>query len=109
MSNILNNLIAMLGTERENSLLHHSIGNEYFKLKDFVQAENHFRRALSLDPQYSAAWKLLGKTLAAANKNTEAVEAYKQGISIAEKKGDIQAGKEMKVFMKRLTNLALNE
>lgn len=105
MSNILNNLKTLLGTERENSLLHHSIGNEYFKLQDFDHAETHFRQALSLDPQFSAAWKLLGKTLAAAGKPLEAVGVYNQGIGVAEKKGDIQAAREMKVFMKRLSNL----
>ena len=108
MPDILNNLKKMLGTERENSLLHHSIGNEYFKLKDFEHAENHFRQALVLDSQYSAAWKLLGKTLAAADKYAEAAEAYNQGISIAEKKGDIQAAKEMKVFLKRLSKNSLS-
>jgi Tfp pilus assembly protein PilF len=104
MSAILINLKSMLGTERENQLLHYSIANEYLKSEDFDLAEEHFRKALSLDPHYSAAWKLLGKTLNAAEKYEQAVEVFTQGIAVAENKGDIQAAKEMKVFLTRASN-----
>jgi hypothetical protein len=33
-----------------------------------------------------------------------AQEAFSKGIEVAEKKGDIQAVKEMQVFLKRLQN-----
>jgi len=98
---MLNNLKKMLGTERENQLLHYSIGNEYLKSNDFEMAEEHLRKAVSLDPHYSAGWKLLGKTLNAAEKYAEAIEVFEKGIVVAENKGDIQAAKEMKVFLKR--------
>jgi len=101
MSEMLNNLKKMLGTERENQLLHYSIGNEYLKSNDFDMAEEHLRKAVSLDPAYSAGWKLLGKTLNAAEKYEEAIEVFENGIMVAENKGDIQAAKEMKVFLKR--------
>ena len=104
MTGILNNLKNMIGTERENQLLHYSIGNEYLKSEDYNLAEEHFRKALSLDPDYSAAWKLLGKTLNAAEKYEQAIEVFTQGIAVAENKGDIQAAKEMKVFLKRASN-----
>ena len=101
MSGILNNLKKMLGTERENQLLHYSIGNEYLKSDELELAEEHLRKALSLDPDYSAAWKVLGKILNAAQKYDEAIAVFSQGIEVAEKKGDVQAAKEMKVFLKR--------
>ena len=101
MSGILNNLKNMLGTERENQLLHYSIGNEYLKSDALDLAEEHLRKALSLDPDYSAAWKVLGKTLNAAQKYEQAIDVFSQGILVAEKKGDVQAAKEMKVFLKR--------
>lgn len=104
MSGILNNLKKLIGTERENQLLHYSIGNEYLKSGEFDLAEEHFRKALSLDADYSAAWKLLGKTLNAAEKYEQAIEVFTQGISVAENKGDIQAAKEMRVFLKRASN-----
>ena len=101
MPTIIDNLTSMLGTERENQLLHFSLGNEYLKIADYHLAEKHLRKAVSLDPGYSAGWKLLGKTLNAAGKFAEAVDIFSRGIDIAEEKGDIQAAKEMTVFLKR--------
>jgi hypothetical protein len=57
---------------------------------------------VSLDPGYSAAWKLLGKALNAAGREAEALAAYRAGIAAADKKGDKQAMKEMQVFARRL-------
>jgi len=37
-----------------------------------------------------------------------AADAYEQGIAVAEERGDIQAAKEMRVFLKR-SNKALQE
>jgi hypothetical protein len=54
------------------------------------------------DPLYSAAWKALGKALADAGRNDEALEAYRQGVEAAKRKGDKQAEKEMTVFARRL-------
>jgi len=36
------------------------------------------------------------------NQIENAIKAYETGIKVADKKGDIQAAKEMKVFLKRL-------
>ncbi len=55
-----------------------------------------------LDPGYSAAWKLYGKVLAEQGLTDEAIQAYEKGITLAESRGDIQAAKEMRVFLKRL-------
>jgi tetratricopeptide (TPR) repeat protein len=101
MSRLLENFKNMLEKDSSNPLLHYSLGNEYFKIEDFNNAETHLRRAVELSPDYSAAWKILGKVLSANNRFEEAVSVLSKGIEIAEGKGDIQAAKEMKVFLKR--------
>ena len=60
------------------------------------------RDAVERDPLYSAAWKVLGKTLAESGKTEEALTVYEKGIAAAQQKGDRQAEKEMSVFAKRL-------
>ena len=65
-------------------------------------AIEHLASAVDQDPGYSAAWKLYGKALAAADRPEQAAQAYRQGIAVAEKNGDIQAAKEMRVFLKRI-------
>ena len=99
---IITNLQSILEQGQDNALIRFSLGNAYFNAKDYEQAVEHLSQALKHDPDYSAAWKLYGKALAAAGRDNEAIIAYQQGIEIAEGKGDIQAAKEMKVFLKRL-------
>ncbi|MBI4692690.1 MAG: tetratricopeptide repeat protein [Gammaproteobacteria bacterium] len=101
MTAIVANLEKMLAAGQDTAVLRFSLGNAYLAT-DPARAAGHLARAVELDPKYSAAWKLLGKALAAANRGAEARDAYMQGIAVAESKGDIQAAKEMKVFLKRL-------
>jgi len=98
---IVENLEAMLAAGREDALLRFSLGNAYLKEQPALAAE-HLARAVELDPGYSAAWKIYGKALAADGREDEAKDAYRSGIAAAERKGDIQAAKEMKVFLRRL-------
>jgi len=104
--NPLQNFEAMLAQGQDNALLRYSLGNEYFKLKDFAMASLHFEQAVSQNPDYSAAWKLYGKSLVALQQSEKAIEVYTQGIAVAERIGDKQAAKEMQVFLKRLLKAA---
>jgi len=98
---IRQNLEKLLETGQENALLHYSLGVECLKEDDPLEAVTHLSRSLELDPEYSAAWKLYAKSLAVAGNHREALDAFDTGIAVAERKGDIQAAKEMKVFRKR--------
>ena len=99
---VIANLEKLLGTPRDGALLRFSLGNEYLKAGDAGRAAAHLREALERDPNYSAAWKLLGRALEAAGRPDEAREAYASGVRVAEAKGDRQAAKEMSVFARRL-------
>ena len=101
-ASILANLEKLIGTPRDGALLRFSIGNEYLKSGEAGKAAEQFREAVTRDPKYSAAWKLLGKTLTELGRDAEALETYKQGIVVAQSRGDKQAAKEMTVFAKRL-------
>jgi Flp pilus assembly protein TadD len=83
-------------------LLRFSLGDLCLKAGDTDAAMAHLGRALELDPQYSAAWKLYGRALVQAGRREDAMSAYDQGIAVADARGDIQAAKEMRVFRKRL-------
>jgi Tfp pilus assembly protein PilF len=93
---------ALLASGKDSALLRFSLGMHYLQAGDAPRASAHLRSAVEQDPQYSAAWKLLGKALAESGDAQGAVEAYRSGIVVAEKRGDKQAAKEMAVFMRRL-------
>ena len=98
---LVENLEAMLAAGKDDALLRFSLGNAYLKDQPALAAE-HLARAVSLNPDYSAAWKLFGKALTGAGRENEARQAYASGIAAAERNGDIQAAKEMRVFLRRL-------
>jgi Tfp pilus assembly protein PilF len=99
---VVDNLEALLAKGTDNALLRFGLANEYLKLGNFELAIGHLQRAVAHDPKYSAAWKRLGKTLAETGRKDKAIAAYENGIRAAEEKGDVQAAKEMRVFLNRL-------
>jgi tetratricopeptide (TPR) repeat protein len=101
-SPLIANLEKLLGTPRDGALLRYSLGCEYLKLGAHARAVDHLRAALERDARYSAAWRTLGKALAASGRADEAIAAYRSGIEVAHAKGDKQAEKEMTVFLRRL-------
>ena len=97
---------ALLAAGKDGALLRFSLGMQYLNANDAARAEEHLRRAVALDPAYSAAWKLLGKALEQQGRAPDAIDAYRSGIEAAEKRGDKQAAKEMGVFLRRLEKRA---
>ncbi len=95
----------MCGGPRDGALLRVSLANALLAHSDASAAIEQLRAALKFDPDYSAAWKLLGKTLADTGDTPAAIEAYRNGIAAAVKRGDKQAEKEMSVFLRRLERL----
>lgn len=98
---LVENLEGMLAAGRDDALLRFTLGSAYLEEQP-ARAAEHLARAVALDPDYSAAWKMYAKALAAAGRDGEAKAAYRQGIETAERRGDIQAAREMRVFLKRL-------
>lgn len=92
----------MLQQGNDNALLRYTLGSVCLKEADYEAAVEHLEQAVGLDATHSASWKLYGKALAGLARKAEARAAYSKGIEVAESKGDIQAAKEMRVFLKRL-------
>ncbi len=101
MKPIVARLEALLASQGESALLRFSLGSACLESAPTL-AVMHLERAVALEPDYSAAWKLLGKARLADGDEAGARAAYTQGIAVAERRGDLQAAKEMRVFLKRL-------
>lgn len=93
---------ALLASGKDSALLRFGLGMHYLKTGDAARAVEHLRAAVAQDADYSAAWKLLGKSLAEAGDRPGAIRAYRSGIEAAQRRGDKQAAREMGVFLKRL-------
>lgn len=94
-------LESMLGTGADNSTLRFALAKRYFDAERYEDAAEHAAVAVDFNADYSAAWRLLGQARAAAGRREEAAAAFERGIEVAERTGDKQAEKEMRVFLKR--------
>ena len=103
MSNArIESLKKALSQNEGNPLGHYGLGCEYLKVGEWGQAASALARAVELDPNYSAAWKMYGQALVKQGEVNHAKEVYRRGIAVAVERGDKQAQKEMQVFLKRL-------
>ena len=96
------NLELMLERGQDSPLLRYALGLECMKANELVTAIDHLRQAVDQNPRYSAAWKALGEAHAKAGSPDRAADVYERGIVAAREAGDIQAAKEMELFLKRL-------
>jgi Tfp pilus assembly protein PilF len=95
-------LEALLARGADSAVLRYTLAAGYFDRGELDRAILHAEAALTLDADYSAAWKLLGKLQAARGETNKAAVTYRQGIAVAKARGDLQAAKEMQVFLRRL-------
>ncbi|WP_432721566.1 tetratricopeptide repeat protein [Jeongeupia wiesaeckerbachi] len=95
-------LLKMLENGRDNALLRLSLGTLYLNDGEIASAIEHLRKAVELDPAYSAAYKLLGKALLQAGDTDAAESVWQSGLMVAEGRGDMQAVREITVFLKRI-------
>lgn len=105
MTPAIQNFEKMLAQGNDNALLRFSLGNAYLGANEPAKAVPHLQKAVEHDPKYSAAWKLLGKALNESGDPQDALVAYRQGIAVANVKGDIQAAREMTVFARRIEKI----
>jgi Flp pilus assembly protein TadD len=95
-------LESALARGEDGPALRLALGSRCLAEGDTEAAVEHLQAAVAQDVDYSAAWKTLGQALAQAGRVAEAEASYRQGIEVAERRGDRQAAKEMAVFLKRL-------
>ena len=81
----------------------YGLGSLYLKGERHAEAEAEFLAAIAIKPNYTAAYRDLGRALEKQGKTEEAIATYRKGCEVAKETGDLQTKKEMEVFLKRLT------
>ena len=99
---VIERLEAALASGTDSAALRFGLASACFKEGRFEEARSHAGIAVQLDPDYSAAWRLLGRACSETGDVTAARKAFEQGIAVAQERGDMQLVKEMRVFLRRL-------
>ncbi len=92
----------MLENGRDSAMLRLSLAGALQQRGELDAALPHLLSAVEQDPNYTAAWKALGRLQLELGDTNGARLAWQQGIEVAGQRGDKQAQKEMQVFLKRL-------
>ena len=102
MHDMIVRLEAMLAKGQETSLARMTVGKAYLEAEQPDIARTHLLRATELHPEFSVAWKFLGKAELALGHPTAARVAWERGLACAQAMGDAQVTKELGVFLRRL-------
>ena len=96
----------LLEKDPENPMILFSLGNELFKEGEYAEARTHLRRAVENKPDYSVAYRMLGRAHYEIGEDAEARRVFARGRAVAQENGDLQTVKEIDVFMRRLEKRA---
>ena len=102
MNERIQELRELLADEPDDTLLNLTLGQEYLAAGEPASALPHLEKVVAVDPRYTVAYRYLGTALDELGRPDDAARAWEQGIKVADQTGDIQAGKEMQVFLTRL-------
>ena len=92
----------LLEKDPENPMILCSMGIELFKEGRHQEAREHLARAVENKPDYSVAYRMLGRAHYELHENAEARGVFARGREVAQENGDLQTVKEIDVFLRRL-------
>ena len=92
----------VLEIDDEDTLANYGLGSIAVERQNWNIAISHLEKVLKADPNYSVAYLSLGKAYKGAGQKSQAEKIWKDGITIAAKKGDLMPANQMQF---ELTNL----
>jgi predicted Zn-dependent protease len=92
----------LLQRDPNNPMVLYSLGNELFKEGRYGEARDHLQRAVENKPDYSVAYRMLGRAHYELHEDVEAKRIFLKGKEVALENGDLQTVKEIDVFLRRL-------
>ncbi|WP_267552222.1 tetratricopeptide repeat protein [Rhizobium rhizogenes] len=101
MTAIIQVLLARLESGNDGPLLRFALGKGLLDANDAKRALPHLREAVRQDPDYAAAWAQLGRCELALGAEAAAIEAWSRGRDAARLHGEVQAERQISVWLRR--------
>ena len=89
----------MLKDQPEETMVWYGLASEYFKLERWGDAVNALRNVVRLNPNYTAAYQMLGTALMGQGEADEARRAWAEGIEVATRTGAWKARQHMESLL----------
>jgi predicted Zn-dependent protease len=90
---------AMLAEQPDNAMIWYGLASEQFKVENWAEAAKSLRQVVGLNPDYTAAYQMLGTVLAKMDDIAGAQEAWRNGIEAAGRTGAWKAGQHMQALL----------
>ena len=90
---------SMLAEQPENIMIWYGLASEQYKLEHWAEAAKSLRKVVSLNPDYTAAYQMLGTVLAKTDDLAGAQQAWRDGIEAAGRSGAWKAGQHMQALL----------
>ena len=94
---------AMLAEQPENAMIWYGLASEQLKLEYWAEAAKSLRQVVTLNPDYTAAYQMLGTALAKMDDLAGAQQAWRDGIAAAGRTGAWKAGQHMQGLLAGVT------
>jgi predicted Zn-dependent protease len=90
---------AMIKDMPEDAMVWYGLASEYFKLERWADAAGALRNVVRFNPNYTAAYQMLGTALMKQGETDEARRAWGEGIEVATRTGAWKARQHMEGLM----------
>ena len=85
----------MVKQQPDNEMVWYGLASEYVKIESWDDAAGALRNVLRINPDYTAAYQMLGTALMSQGNREEAVSVWTKGIEVAQRTGAWKAQQHM--------------
>ena len=85
----------MVKQQPDDAIVWYGLASEYVKVEKWGEAADALRHVLRINPDYTAAYQMLGTALLNSGQRAEAAGVWAQGIDVAERTGAWKARQHM--------------
>lgn len=89
----------MIAEQPGNAMIWYGLASEQVKVENWVDAAKSLRQVVRLNPDYTAAYQMLGTALAKMDDLAGAQQAWREGIEAAGRTGAWKAGQHMQALL----------
>ncbi len=89
----------MARDQPDNEMIWYGLGSEYVKEAKWSEAVEALRRVIKLNPNYTAAYQMLGTALANSGTPDAAREVWTEGVAVATRAGAWKARQHMESLL----------
>lgn len=85
----------MARAQPNDAMIWYGLGSEYMKLEDWQKASRALSRVIEINPDYTAAYQMLGTSLSNAGEVEAARNVWQEGVKAADRTGAWKARQHM--------------